>query len=338
MSDIWDDDFSAYDIDNLGKKDDKPAVTEDLNAQEPEPKAVEPVPVVNSIPEEAPTATETVSAEKPTPEMPEVPATDDAGKVDVQPAADDKKPWWMEDASALQESPDPKPLTKEDLELMAKQQEAAATIAAELLQQARQIIDNAEGKRLPRGLRAIATHLSDTRSVLTATKALVETYIKIDVQPLFQTIKKNRLKTTATVTANTLNSHADTMREGFADLTAMMAETDDRPSLNLRTRIIKGQTTAINNFAVEQAKAFYDTANAFPLQGEALLLLCLLGEEHDEDTQTAIDDTLRLTDAPLPLTADAPEMRKAIQRKDERAISSLVKKTAEARANWQFTA
>ena len=321
MNNSWYDEFSAYDIDNLGKKDDTTVITEDPVAQGAE--SVKPVLDVNTIPKETTPITEASAPKQPTPDTP---IDDDDIEV---------TPWWLDERISIKDTPNAKPLTKEDLELMATQQESAANTATELLQQTHQIMKNASGKRMPRGLRTIAILLRDICSILTATKALIDTYINIGVEPLFQTIKQNRLKSAAAITVNTLNAHAGTMCEGFTELTTMMTETNDRPSLNLRTCIIKGQVTAIYTFAQEQSKTFLDTLNAFPLKDGALLLLALLCSEHDDNVQIAIDDCLRVAEAPLPLCADALTMLKAIQKKEERTICSLIRKTAEERSKRQ---
>ena len=322
MSDFLNDEFSAYDIDNL-RKENTDAITNGFAAHEPEPKTVDSVLIDYNIDEEA------------TP-FPDIPAPEqDTLNPPAHIDSREEKTWWTDERISAKTLSDAKPLTKEDLQIMATQQEVSASTAAELLKQACQIMKNAAGKRMPKGLRTIAALIRDIHSISTATKALITTYLTIGVEPLFQTVKQNRLKSMATVTANTLNSHADTMREGFTDLTTMMTESNDRPSLNLRTRIIKGQVTAIYTFAQEQSKTFLDTLNAFPLKDGALLLLALLCSEHDDNVQIAIDDCLRVAEAPLPLCADALTMLKAIQKKEERTICSLIRKTAEERSKRQ---
>ena len=112
----------------------------------------------------------------------------------------------------------------------------------------------------------------------------------------------------------------------------MMDGVYERPSANLRTRIVKGQSTVLLTYAVQQAEALAHTIDAFPLENGDLLLLSMIAGKGDIDIMTSIDKTMCMANSAQVLTADAPTMLKAIQENNQKTICLLQQRLIEVRA------
>lgn len=216
------------------------------------------------------------------------------------------------------------PLNTDDMTRLSMKLGEAVDAIIPLRDQASRMVKDHDDIRLPKGLRTTKTNLHDISDILVATKALVDIYLEMGVEPLYQSVDDSSLKTMAGNTANTLLSHIPTMQEGLNDIEASMAEGYDRPSANLRMRIVKAQTKVVKAKALEQAKALVQTIDAFPLEYGALRLLCLFHEKGDNERNHAIDHALRLGEAVQVPVADAPAMLRAVQNNDQKAVDAIV--------------
>ena len=217
-------------------------------------------------------------------------------------------------------------LTGDDLTRLAIQLTKAIEAAESLSEQAHRMLNCHEDIRLPKGLRTTSSLLQDLNDVLIATEALVNLYLEIGIEPLYQTVDDSRLKTTINNTTRTLMAHVPTMQEGLDDVENAMTDGYDRPSANLRIRIVKGQTKVINTLALQQAQALVHTVEAFPLENGSLQLLCLFEEKGDETIMTAIDHALSLGGAVEVPVADAPTMLEAVLCNDQKAVDAIIAK------------
>lgn len=218
------------------------------------------------------------------------------------------------------------PLNTDDMTRLSIKLGEAVDSIIPLRDQATRMVKDHDDIRLPKGLRTTDTNLHDISDILIATKALVDIYLEMGVEPLYQSVDDSRLKTMAGNTVNTLLSHIPTMQEGLNDIEASMAEDYDRPSANLRMRIVKAQTKVVKASAMEQAKALVKTIDAFPLECGSLRLLCLFHEKGDNEVNHAIDHALRLGEAVQVPVADAPAMLQAVQNNDQKAVDAIVKR------------
>ena len=247
------------------------------------------------------------------------------------PAAIPEEP--VEELTAVEEppvinEPPPRhvhpPLNTDDMTRLSMKLGEAVDAIIPLRYQTSRMVKDHDDIRLPKGLRTAKTNLHDISDILVATKALVDIYLEMGVEPLYQSVDDSSLKTMAGNTANTLLSHIPTMQEGLNDIEASMAEGYDRPSANLRMRIVKAQTKVVKTNALEQVKALVKTIDAFPLEYGSLRLLCLFHEKDDSEVNHAIDHALRLGEAVQVPVADAPAMLQAVQKNDQKAVDAIV--------------
>ncbi len=213
------------------------------------------------------------------------------------------------------------PLTLNDMEKMEAQVEESLTSIIPLRNQAQRMLKPESDIRLPKGLRTIARNLNQLTDLFIATKAIVKLYMEMGVEPLYQSIDDNKLKSTTSNTSRALLSHLETMQEGLNDIEGMMG---DRPAANLRTRIVKAQTIVLQTNGKMQAQAFAQTIDKFPLKFGALRLLCMIEEMGNKEVMTAVDSTLRQADVVQVPVADAPAMLQAVQKNDQKAVDAIV--------------
>ncbi len=263
---------------------------------------------------ELPKPTEPKPQEQPEPlaAMPEEPV-EEPPAVEEQPVINEPPPRHIHP-----------PLNTDDMTRLSMKLGEAVDAIIPLRDQASRMVKDHDDIRLPKGLRTTDTNLHDISDVLVATKALVDIYLEMGVEPLYQSVDDSSLKTMAGNTANTLLSHIPTIQEGLNDIEASMAEGYDRPSANLRMRIVKAQTKVVKTNALEQAKALVHTIDAFPLEYGSLRLLCLFHEKGDNERNHAIDHALRLGEAVQVPVADAPAMLQAVQNNDQKAVDAIV--------------
>lgn len=221
------------------------------------------------------------------------------------------------------------PLATSEVEKVNAQLASGISAAKELSDTAQRMISEHKEIRLPKGLRTVSANLKNIYDVLVASKAIIDIFLEMAVEPLYQSIDDNRLKTTASNTVRTLLAHVPSMTEGLHDVEEMMNEGYDRPNANLRIRIIKGQTHVVMTHAKEQAVALSQTIEAFPLENGALRLLCIVEEKGNMTVMQSTDNALRLADAVQVPVADAPVMLEAVINKDQKAVDSIVRRMLE---------
>lgn len=215
------------------------------------------------------------------------------------------------------------PLSGDDMTKLANQLEKTINAAIPLRDQIQHMIADHDDIRLPKGLRATSTLLSDLTNVFIATKALIDLYLELGVEPLYQTVDDTRLKTTTTNATRTFMAHVPTMQEGLDDVESKMNEGYDRPSANLRIRIVKAQAKMTQSLAIQQAQALAQTIEAFPLENGALRVLCLLQEKGDQMMMTSMDRTMEIAGHVQVPVADAPAMLEAVRNNDQKAVDAI---------------
>lgn len=218
------------------------------------------------------------------------------------------------------------PLTGDDMTKLATRLEKAIETAIPIRDQAQRMIKDHADIRLPKGLRTTSSLLCDIVYVLIATKALIDLYLELGVEPLYQSVDDNRLKTTTANTISTLLAHVPTIQEGLTDVESKMNEGNDRPSANLRIRIIKAQALTTQSLAIQQAQALAQTIEAFPLENGALRVLCLFQEKGDQIVMTSMDKTMEIAKHVQVPVADAPAMLEAVRNNDQKAVDAIIRK------------
>lgn len=218
------------------------------------------------------------------------------------------------------------PLTGDDMTKLAGQLEKAIIVAIPLRDQTQHMIADHSDIRLPKGLRTTSNLLSDLTDVFIATKALIDLYLELGVEPLYQTIDDTRLKTIATNATRTFLAHVPTMQEGLNDIEKAMKESYDRPSANLRIRIVKGQAKICQTLAIQQAQSLSQTIEVFPLENGALRVLCLLQEKDDIAMMNSMDRTMEIAEHVQVPVSDAPAMLEAVHNNDQKAVDAIIRK------------
>jgi hypothetical protein len=218
------------------------------------------------------------------------------------------------------------PLTGDDMKKLADQLEKAINGAIPLLNQTQRMIADHDDIRLPKGLRTTSTLLSDLADVFIATKALIDLYLELGVEPLYQTVDDTHLKTVTTNATRTFLAHVPTMQEGLDDVEKAMKEGYDRPSANLRIRIVKGQAKICQTLVIHQAQALAQTIEAFPLENGALRVLCLLQEKDDIVMMNSMDKTMEIAEHIQVPVVDAPAMLEAVRNNDQKAVDAIIHK------------
>lgn len=218
------------------------------------------------------------------------------------------------------------PLTGNDMTKLAVRLEKAIETAIPIRDQAQRMIKDHADIRLPKGLRTTYSLLCDTVHVLIATKALIDLYLELGVEPLYQSVDDNRLKTTTANTISTLKAHVPTIQEGLTDVESKMSEGYNRPSANLRIRIIKAQALTTQSLAIQQAQALAQTIEAFPLENGALRVLCLLQEKGNQAMMNSMDRTMDIAEHVQVPVADAPAMLEAVCNNDQKAVDAIIRK------------
>lgn len=218
------------------------------------------------------------------------------------------------------------PLTGDDMTKLSTRLEKAIETAIPIRDQAEHMIKDHADIRLPKGLRTTSSLLCDVVNVLIATKALIDLYLELGVEPLYQSVDDNRLKTTTANTISTLMAHVPTIKEGLDDVESKMSEGYDRPSANLRIRIIKAQALATQSLAIQQAQALAQTIEVFPLENGALRVLCLFQEKGDQIVMTSMDKTMEIAKHVQMPVADAPAMLEAVRNDDQKAVDAIIRK------------
>ena len=220
-----------------------------------------------------------------------------------------------------------RPMSTYDMvQLLMKLRETKEQILPLRDQAQRMVTKQGDNIRLPKGLRSTASMLNDITDVFIATEALIYLYLGLRITPLYQSVDDNKLKTTSTNTMRTLKAHVSTMQEGLNDVESVMAEGYDRPSANLRIRIVKAQAKTAHGMAKEQAQALAQTIDHFPLEYGALKLLCLIEEKGDKTVMASIDHTMKTAEHVQVPVADAPAMLQAVQNNDQKAVDAIVKR------------
>lgn len=220
-----------------------------------------------------------------------------------------------------------RPMSTYDMvQLLMKVRETKEQILPLRDQTQRMVTMQGDNIRLPKGLRSTASMLNDITDVFIATEALIYLYLGLRVTPLYQSVDDNKLKTTSTNTMRTLKAHVSTMQEGLNDVESVMAEGYDRPSANLRIRIVKAQAKTAHGMATQQAQALAQTIDHFPLEYGALKLLCLIEEKGDKTVMDSIDHTMKIAEHVQVPVADAPAMLQAVEANDQKAVDAIVKR------------
>lgn len=330
MSDFFDDEFSAYDIDLYKLSNVKAATTDsktcDLSDEEPMS------PEIKKKRKEESEELGTNEEEKQEKEEGKTPP-----KEEEERKADDEEAKRImaqrqEELEARHNAMNiggKKKLGKEDVEQMIAQQEENTNNVNTLLEMVRRMADPDNSKRKPKGLIVTLQQLEKVTCVFKATKALLELYVEMDAPPLYETLDNCGLSTAATNAQRQLVAHMPTMHEGFKSIEAMMNDYFDRPAANLRMRIIKGQAFVILAETTNQAKALAQVIESFPIENGSLLPQCLIAEKGDYDNMTAFDSTLLLAETIQVLTKDALTMVEAIKKNDTKTISTLQKNLVE---------
>ena len=218
------------------------------------------------------------------------------------------------------------PLNGDDMTKLADQLEKAISSAIPLRDQAQRMISDHDDIRLPKGLRTTSTLLSGLTDVFIATKSLIDLYLEMGVEPLYQTVDDSRLKTTTTNATRTFLAHVPTMQEGLDNVEKAMEEGYDRPSANLRIRIVKGQTKVCQTLAIQQAQALAQTIESFPLENGALRVLCLFQEKGNQAMMNSMDRTMEIAEHVQVPVADAPAMLEAVRNNDQKAVDAIIRK------------
>lgn len=240
-----------------------------------------------------------------------------------------EEPPVSEEPSIITEEP-PRPvhppLSGDDMTKLTDQLEKVINVAIPLRDQTLRMIADHDDIRLPKGLRTTSTLLGDLTDVFIATKALIDLYLELGVEPLYQTVDDTRLKTTTTNATRTFMAHVPTMQEGLDDVEKTMKEGYDRPSASLRIRFVKAQAKMTQSLAIQQAQALAQTIEAFPLENGALRVLCLLQEKGDQAMMNSIDRTMEIAGHVQVPVADAPVMLEAVRNDDQKAVDTIIRK------------
>ncbi|MCR4915195.1 MAG: hypothetical protein K6A96_05535 [Prevotella sp.] len=247
----------------------------------------------------------------------------------ILPQVPEEEPPAVEPTPVIIEEPQRRvfpPLTGDDMTKLATRLEKAIETAIPMRDQAQRMIKDHANIRLPKGLRTTSSLLCDIVHVLIATKALINLYLELGVEPLYQSVDDHRLKTTTANTISTLLAHVPTMQEGLDDVESKMNEGYDRPSANLRIRIIKAQALTTQSLAIQQAQALAQTIEAFPLENGALRVLCLLQEKGNQEVMNSMDRTMEIAGHVQVPVADAPVMLEAVRNNDQKAVDAIIRK------------
>ena len=223
------------------------------------------------------------------------------------------------------------PLNSDDMTKLATRLEQGILATIPLRDQTLRMATNYNAIRLPKGLRTTACILDDLVDVLIATKTIINLYLQLGVEQLYQGIEDYGLKTSTTNTVNTLMNHIPSIQEGLNDVERSMDEGYDRPSANLRMRIVKGQSKIILNYFYKQAKALAQTIEAFPLENGVLKVLCLLEEKGDQAMMNSIDRTMEIAEHVQVPVADAPAMLEAVRNNDQKAVDAIIARMIQKR-------
>lgn len=219
------------------------------------------------------------------------------------------------------------PLTANDMTKLQSKLAKGIDAASLLHDQAQRIMSGHDDIRLPKGLRTTVKLLADITNVLIATKVIIDLFLELDVEPLYQSVDDCGLKTTTNNTVSTLMTHVPTMEEGFHDVEKAMTEGGyDRPSANLRMRIVKAQAQSTQSLALQQAQALAKVIETFPLENGALRLLCLIKEKGDKVAMGSIDRTMELAEQVEVYVEYAPAMLEAVKKNDQKAVDAIVRK------------
>ncbi len=240
----------------------------------------------------------------------------------------EKQPVVEELPTNNEEPPRPvhPPLTGDDMKKLVDQLEIAINGAIPLLNQTQRMIANHDDIRLPKGLRTTSTLLSDLADVFIATKALIDLYLELGVDPLYQTVDDTSLKTVTTNATRPFLAHVPTILEGLDDVEKAMGEGYDRPSANLRIRIVKGQAKVCQTLAIQQAQALAQTIESFPLENGALRVLCLLQEKGNQAMMNSMDRAIEIAEHVQVPVADAPAMLEAVRNNNQKAVDAIIRK------------
>ncbi len=266
----------------------------------------------------------------------DIPAISDVAPQPVQPIAESAPPTEpateaspAEPVTITREEPprhEAAPFTAEGMAKLVEKMEKGISAVIPLRDQTQRMIAEHDDIRLPKGLRTTAKMLSELTDVLIASKAVVSLFLELDVEPLYQSIEDCRLKSTANSTISTFTSHVPTMQEGLNDIEQAMAEGYDRPSANLRMRIVKAQAQMTQSLALQQAQALAKVIESFPLENGALRLLCLIKEKGEKAVMGSIDRTMELAEQVEVYVEYAPAMLAAVQKSDQKAVDAIVRK------------
>lgn len=218
------------------------------------------------------------------------------------------------------------PMNAEGMAKLVAILDTGVKAAVPLRDQTRRMLDGHDDLRLPKGLRSAARIIGEITDVLLASKAIVSLFLELGVEPLYQFIEDCRLKATARSTVSTFISHVPAMQEGLNDVEQAMSEGYDRPSANLRMRIVKAQAEMTRSLAVQQAQALAKVIESFPLENGPLRLLCIIKEKGDKEVMGSIDRSMELADHVQVYVEYAPDMLAAVQKNDQKAVDAIVTK------------
>ena len=219
-----------------------------------------------------------------------------------------------------------KPITFEELELMASQQMLSYEVTENLRDKTIQLASICGEYQLPKGTRAFIRRLESFGAVALATKALAAYCMELNDERLLQSIQESKLQRLSNKAYELIQNHLVGIQENLDEIENLIREGEDRPLLNTYMRDIKGQTSRIFVDVEKQAKAFAKAITMYAPDKSSLPLLKVFAERNDKKVVASIDRTLSIVGTSVVLVDDAPAMLNALERNDTDTMIGLQKK------------
>lgn len=190
-------------------------------------------------------------------------------------------------------------------------------------------IRNNAKERLPKGIRISIHRLHEVTDVFKAMKIVLETVSEEITPKILLALEDQKIPSCCNRTASSFERHDRRMAEMTKDLKEDV-DTEDPEALTI-AREIKQKVLSIHSDAVTLAEAMTQFILAYPDKHGELSLFSRIAEKGDKEKMELIDRAIMTTDQFIVLVADAPVMIKALEEKDNDAMTAILSKMIDQR-------
>lgn len=279
-------------------------------------------------------------SEKPKEDIPIEPEPAVVGTVDTQvqkkefvatPQMDEQSQTVRKRPAPLKKEPS---IKNEEIAEFIKKLEELTDMVNVWVGQLEEIRDNKK-EQLPKGIRVSIYRLHEVTGVFKALKIILETISEEETPEVLLALEDNKVPSCCNRTVSNFERHDRRMAEMTKDLKVAF-ETED-PEVRTLAREIKQKVLSIHSDSETLAEALTQFILAYPDKHAELSLFSRIAATGDEEKMELIDRAVMVTDQFAVPVADAPAMIKALEEKDNDAMTGILSRMIDKRSSVQIT-